>query len=211
MTNGNGGGNIQLVGRNVDILNGSTVLANSFGFIDGQGVEIEASEDVLIAGVLLAPDGQTPIFPSSVLSEVGLDQDSSAGPITIQAERLEISDGAQVSTSTFGFGRGGDITLDVGQLKIIGGTEALGASGLYLDVADEFTEGDGGQLQVEANQIFLSEGGLISASTFGPGNSGQIDIKSNQLDIVSGAPGVGASAILAQSEDEGISLSLIHI
>ena len=206
VTSGNGGGNIQLIGRNVDILEGSTVLANSFGFIDGQGVEIKASEDVLITGVLLAPDGQTPIFPSSVFSEVGIDQDSSAGPITIEAQNLEISDGAQVSTSTLGFGNGGDITLNIKTLDIIGGTEELGASGLYLDVLDEFTEGNGGQLKIKkANQIFLSEGGLISASTFGPGNSGLIDIESEQLSIISGGAGLGASAILAQSESTGTS------
>lgn len=214
ITNGNGGGEIQLQGRYVDIFDGSTLLANSFGTQAGRGVILDASEGSLISGVWVDPQTQEILFPSSILAEVGLDQLSNGGSITIRTPELEINDGAQLSTSTLGFGRGGDINIQAPNnsqapnVTISGGTDTFGSSGLYLDVADEFANGNGGNLNLKVNRLKIINGGTISASTFGSGRSGLINIQGKQLSIEGGAPGLGASSILAQVEDTGSALGV---
>lgn len=203
ITNGNGGGEIQLQGRFVDIFDGSTLLATSFGTQAGRGVILDASEGSVISGVWVDPQSQELLFPSSIFAEVGLDQDSNGGSITIRTPDLEISDGAQISTSTLGFGNGGDIDLNAQNVLISGGTDTFGPSGLYLDVADELTEGNGGNLDLQVDQLILSDGATISASTFGFGNAGLVRINAQDFSLIGGAPGLGASSILAQVEGEG--------
>lgn len=203
ITNGNGGGSIDLSGRFVEILGGSTLLATSFGTRSGQGINIFATEENIISGFLSNPLSQNPIFPSSVFSEVGIGQDSPGGPINIAGGLVEISEGAQISTSTFGFGNGNNISVNADKLIVSGGTDQFGPSGIYLDVFDEFTEGDGGDLRIRAQDLVVTQGGLISASTFGPGNSGLINIQANRVEVSGGAPGLGASAIFSQAENLG--------
>ena len=203
ITNGNGGGQIDLRGRFVDILGGSTLLATSFGTQAGRGVRISATEESLISGVLFDQNTGMPTFPSSILSEVGFDQESQGGPINIRSPFIEISEGAQLSTSTFGFGDGGDISLIADEIVVTGGTDTFGPSGIYLDVIDELTEGNGGNLRIRTQDLLISRGGLISASTFGPGNSGVMNIQAERVEVVGGAPFLGASAILSQGENFG--------
>ncbi|NES24617.1 MAG: S-layer family protein [Symploca sp. SIO3E6] len=65
-------------------------------------------------------------------------------------------------------------------------------------------DGAAGNLRIEANQLLIQDGGLVSASTFGSGNGGRIAINASEVSI-SGASSDNQikSGIYAQSFDAG--------
>lgn len=211
-SSGPGGGEIELVGQFVDLFEGSTLLANTAGNQAGRGIQLTATEGSLIQGAAFDPSGEIAVFPTSLFSEVALDAEGAGGDIAIATPVLEVSDGAQVSTSTFGFGNGGDLTIRADEVVLSGGTVDLGPSGFYLDVADFFAEGNGGNLDLLAGQLTITNGANIAANTFGLGNGGRLQLRADQIDLLGGAAGLGSSRIVAQVEGglgKGAQLELV--
>jgi large exoprotein involved in heme utilization and adhesion len=74
-----------------------------------------------------------------------------------------------LSTSTFGQGNAGDITIDInGKVEL---------NGSYIDSFVETDAiGNGGNIKITAGSLSLSNGSTIDSSTSGQGNAGQIEI-----------------------------------
>ncbi len=200
VTTGPGGGEIEVVGQFVDLLEGSTLLANTTGDQTGRGITLTAAAGSLIQGAAYDPSGAIAVFPTSLFAEVDLDALGNGGTIAITTPVLEVSDGAQISTSTFGFGNGGDLMIRADEVLLSGGTVELGPSGFYLDVADFFAEGNGGNLDLLAEQLTIANGANIAANIFGLGDGGRLRLQANQIDLLGGAAGLGPSRIVAQVE-----------
>ncbi|GAB4189422.1 MAG: hypothetical protein Fur006_30730 [Coleofasciculaceae cyanobacterium] len=150
-----------------------------------------------------------------------------AGNLELNAERVTLTDGAAIATTTYGSGNAGDLTLSVRQLSIRNGSAisatALGqgdggtltiknsdfievvgtspdgsfSSGIY---ADSVSTGNGGAIQINTRRLQL-DNGIINASTIGSGNGGNITIRAEESVEVIGS---GFNALQQQIIDPAL-------
>ncbi|MEM9089700.1 MAG: S-layer family protein [Cyanobacteria bacterium P01_F01_bin.53] len=213
VTSGDRGGDIQLFGQVLEVLEGSALLANTLGEGRPQNgmptgdlsIVLTATEEIFLSGARFenSPNEDVALFPTSLFAEVGFDATGQGGDIALRAPIVAIEAGAQVSTSVFGKGAGGDISVEGETVSLFGGTRDFSSSGLYSAVADFEATGPGGDITVRANQLTIAGGATIDGSTFGPGNAGQINLRAEAVDIVGGAAGLGPSGVASQTEGDG--------
>ena len=173
-TSGDKGGDVQIQGRQITLTEGSQVSLNSVG--DGKvgDLTVKASELVRI-------DGTATIgfqFPSGFFGNViGT---GNGGTISIETERLIVENGGNVSVSTFGPGKGGNLTVKASE-----SVEALGAAadGQFSSalLAEVGSTGDGGNITVETKRLIVKDGGQIKALNTGEGNAGNLIVKASEL------------------------------
>ncbi|MBD1899434.1 filamentous hemagglutinin N-terminal domain-containing protein [Trichocoleus sp. DQ-A3] len=211
------GGDIEIAARSLWVLNNAQLSASTFGEGDAGNITTSADTVGLSSGGRLltttfsggqagdirvnTPDLQLSGASSGLFAQTTTAAD--AGNVTVQPlgdgqrVRVTLQDGAQISASTEGSGRGGtltitapdSITLTGNGSVITAGTGSSGAGGNLnlrtgtLNIQDraEVTvsssgTGIAGNLEVDAERIFLNNGGRIRADTTGGG--GNINLRS---------------------------------
>ena len=194
------GGNITIETPRLTLTQGGSVSTTSFQSQGNAGNINIRAEDVQLDGFVTVPKEffseqfQIPDVGLSIHSELSSEVSSSdadvrGGTITIDTERLRLSNGAQVSASAFGGrGQGGNLLVratDLIDITGVGGKRINGSfapSGLFADLQTGGI-GAGGSISVETRRLNMSNGGKISASTFNQGNAGDITIRADQIDL----------------------------
>ncbi|MBL8249825.1 MAG: hypothetical protein JNK95_15860, partial [Candidatus Competibacter sp.] len=174
------------VGR-LDLSGGSQISSGTFGLGDGGNLTLAARDTVSISG-----SDSTGLYPSGLFANVQPGAAGAAGSITLDVNRLELRDGGLISSTTWGAGRGGNITLTAHDTVIISGSDPADRypSGLYTQVQPGAT-GDAGSITLDVGRIELSEGGLISSATLGAGNGGNITLVVRDTLTISGISPTG--------------------
>lgn len=189
---GDGGGGLQLLGRQINFTEGSAVLSNTLDATDGGTVQIEATEAITAVGSSVDTFTQEALFPSGVFAEVAFDAAGAGGEIVITAPRLSLQDGGQLSTTTFGEGNAGPISIVADDIEITGQSpDEFFFSGIFA-FTDLFALGDGGDVTLKTQTLLLDEGAEISTTTFGDGNAGSLGIQAQDI-VLSGNSGLFAS------------------
>ena len=178
-TSSSSAGAIQLQGQNISIKDGSVILSNTLGTASGGNVNIKATELLQVKGI----SAQSPIF-SSILADVTSGAMGEGGNILIETDSLQVTDGGQISSGTFGIGNAGTLTVNAKNIQISGGSP-FGPSGLFTPVASGAT-GNGGNLTIETGSLEITDAGQISSGTFGFGNGGNLTIKANSISVSGG-------------------------
>ncbi|MFL9819239.1 MULTISPECIES: two-partner secretion domain-containing protein [Nostocales] len=168
---GFGSSTIQMHGRNISIVEGSTVTTQNQGSFSSDRIAIHATE-------LFSLEGTNP-----------------------QGKR------SQVTSSTIGMGKGGDITISTGQLLLRDGAQIL---------AQNSSSGQGGNIVVRAAE-FISANGLnpvnplestsILTGTLGSGKAGNVALSTQKLIVANGAAIGSLTGTTADSGDVQINAS----
>jgi filamentous hemagglutinin family protein len=229
------GGNIGINAGSVEVLNGSNILSSAFGSGNGGKIEVIA-DSVLISGVHPEPfldiTGHKSLSPSGIASQAGL-MGGSAGDVQITAGTLNVLDGARISTETYGSGNGGNIEVTANNVLVSGAnavlrefligqgidvTEAgiLARSGILAgtnsSLLGDGATGNAGNVSIQAQNLQLSDQGLISTRTTGPGTGGNIELISDQVTLSGGALISAESSISAKAGKAGdISINVYDI
>ena len=194
------GGNLLIETNYMLVADGAQINSNTFGEGDAGNLRVLASEIEVIGESF---DGG---FASGLFSQADIGDTGNGGNLEINADRLLVADGAQVSTTTFGFGDGGNLEILAAEVELIGAAGGF-ASGLFVSTE---ASGTGGNLDLMADYLLVADGARIVSNTFGSGNGGNLNITVSEIELIGGAPGVGASGLLANVEfteietDEGI-------
>ena len=176
------GGNITLVADSLTIV-GSTVKTSTFGSGPAGNIEVMARD--------LRITGSSSFQATGILAESG-SKDSGrplgrGGDVNVVAEQLTLNDGGQISATTFGPGRGGNVSVR-GQVIAISGASVFEnvefQSGIFASSelsGNEGVGGDGGSVMIQTQGLVLSNGGQISTSTHGSGNGGDATITADTI------------------------------
>ncbi|MEA5566015.1 filamentous hemagglutinin N-terminal domain-containing protein [Anabaena sp. UHCC 0399] len=194
-TSGVGGGNIQMQGRRVALQDGSLILSLTRGDESGGTLSIRASESIEASGT--APNGEASNFFTET---IGLGK---AGDVEFNTKKLIFQNGAQVSSSTFSQGRGGNIIVNASELFEATGITATGnfVSGLF-SIAQSST-GDGGTVKVTTKRLVLRDGAQVSATTFSLGRGGNVLVNASESVEAIGIAPITSSGLFAGSESAG--------
>ncbi|WAK00538.1 two-partner secretion domain-containing protein [Methylobacter sp. YRD-M1] len=182
---GKGGDIAMTVQGNMAVKGGSTISASTFG--RGAAGDIYVKANNLLLDGLTTSNRQTSYFPTEIVSDTNLvgkpgEKVGSAGNITLEiANRLKLIQGGQISSTTFGKGNAGKITVKAGQLLIDGQGDLKNNSGEPLQTgifnqAHKGSSGAGGNLAVTVRDDMTMKGGIISAATAGSGESDNLAV-----------------------------------
>ena len=93
---------------------------------------------------------------------------------------VEVSNGAQVTTSSQGVIRGGNIRIDSPSL-VIDGFDGENPTRIAAETSSGEALGKGGDIFVNANSIQMRRGSEISVSTFGAADAGLLELRTSTL------------------------------
>jgi filamentous hemagglutinin family protein len=122
-------------------------------------------------------------LPSLIASYVDSGAQGNGGDInlTIENGSLLMSNGAQISASTFGTGDAGNIKIDVRNAVNLFGFTTLGTdSGSFNQISSlvgRNATGKGGNIDLKAASLSMSDFSVLSSATSGRGNAGNVSLQ----------------------------------
>ncbi|MDJ0593061.1 MAG: filamentous hemagglutinin N-terminal domain-containing protein [Pleurocapsa sp. MO_226.B13] len=177
------------------------------GNVRGIDININASEITLQNSLLT---GGFPAIGSQVY-EYGT---GDGGNITITTEKLSLNDGAQITTSTFGPGNGGDLIVNASESIELNGSipddEGDQPSALSAGVGIPFfpipSAGNGGDITINTPRLVVTDGALIETTAQNNGNGGNLTLDVSDSILLAGTSpaaelgGEGRSGIFVNAE-----------
>ena len=196
------GGNVEINTGFLDVTNGALISASTLGEGDAGSVIINASDAITLDG----EDNQG--FNSGVLSSVNSGAIGDGGSVEINTSSLDVTNGAQIASNTFGEGDAGNIIINASDAINLDGEDSQGfGSGVFSSVASGAI-GNGGSVEIITSSLNATNGGGISTTTFGEGDAGKIFISASDnitLDGIDKA-GIGSglfSTVNSQAMGDG--------
>ncbi|PSB32986.1 beta strand repeat-containing protein [Chlorogloea sp. CCALA 695] len=173
------GGNLTINTGRLLVQGGAEVSATTSGAGKGGNLQISASESVEVVGE--SPNRQV---GSGLLaqSEGSGGDGGDAGNLTIDTGRLLVRDGSQISASTGGEGKGGNLQIVADSVEMVGeSAKSEFVSGLS---AQSEGRGDAGNVTIETGRLLLQDGAQVSAITGGEGKGGNLQIVADSVEMV---------------------------
>jgi large exoprotein involved in heme utilization and adhesion len=200
------GGNLTIETEKLRVVDAGLISVATFGAADAGDLRIIAS-DIEIIGE--SPDSTS---ASSVSASAERGSSGNGGNLIIQTERLRIVDSALVTVSTFGSGKGGDLTVIASDVELVGASANGEFASLMTASVERGATGNGGNLTVETERLRLADGSQIASSTFAAGNGGNVTIRAKSIelsDITPDGQAAGGFATSAQPSATGRAGNLI--
>jgi large exoprotein involved in heme utilization and adhesion len=172
-------GNLTISANQLQVQGGGKILTSTTGQGDGGTLTIDAPNSVIVSGT----NGASPSLLSTS-AEAGSSGD--AGGLFITTGQLTVENGGLISTSTFGEGDGGTLTINAADFATISGSND-GISSALLASAEAGSSGNAGELSITTDQLTVSDGAIVSTQTSGSGNAGALFITTDQLTVQNGA------------------------
>ncbi len=123
----------------------------------------------------------------------------SGGNVNIKTKDLLVQDGAQIQAATRGFAGAGKVEVTADAIQLIGTN--VTPSALVTS-----TQGDApaGNLTVNTKNLFIEDGGRISASTSGIGAGGELNINATEIKLIgTSATGEFTSGLFTETQGLG--------
>jgi large exoprotein involved in heme utilization and adhesion len=154
------GGNIEIDTGTLSIANGAQLDSSTFssGKDSAGNVRVIAREEILVDGFL------------SQISSANFG-DGNGGNIEINTGRLSLKNGASLTSSTYGNGDAGDVSVMA--------LEDISFDGSLSGIQSENTplaEGGGGSIELQTGSLSLTNGALLTSSTYGKGDAGDVSV-----------------------------------
>ncbi|WP_414518647.1 filamentous hemagglutinin N-terminal domain-containing protein [Nostoc sp. PCC 9305] len=134
--------------------------------------------------------------------------DGKGGTIRIDTGALSMLNGAQLQASTFGRGDAGDIIINARDSFLASGFgqfEGIIRPTAVFSVVASDSRGNGGNIRINTDSVFVEDGARFSVSTFGQGRAGNISINAGDAVVVDGVSKVGFSSLLSTATEDDAS------
>ncbi len=168
-------GDLTINTRDLLVRDGARISAETFGAGKGGNLTITA-ESVQVIGTsanLHKPS------PSVLSTSSDSDATGDAGNLTINTRDLLVRDGAQIKTTTFGAGEGGDLAVTAESVQLTGVSfNGRINSGLFANTQGA---GNAGNLSITTQELLISKGGFASVEGRGGGAAGSLNITANSV------------------------------
>ncbi|GAP94808.1 two-partner secretion domain-containing protein [Leptolyngbya sp. NIES-2104] len=164
-----GGGSIAITARNFTGTGASTLvgagIAAGLGTVEAQAgnIDINATEAINLDEMIIA-------------NQVVAGGTGNAGNINIITGTLSLTNGTQVSASTFGRGNAGNVTITASDAVSFDGEDSNGFSGGAFSSVQSGGIGQGGNVTITTGTLSFTNGAAVVTNTSGQGNAGNITI-----------------------------------
>lgn len=194
-------GSVQLQGRNILLSDGSLIWSQNRGLAAAGEISVSATEQLLITGTTPSVEATSGIISETLAP-------GNAGNLNITAPQLTVQAGATLLSRSFGSGDTGHLRITTEQTVISG--YAPTAPNVFSAAATvTFLSGSGNDVVVSAQNLSITEGGYLGASTFGSGQGGNVQITSNTIEVIGATPASIGSNIGANTAGLGNSGNVV--
>ena len=196
------GGNLYVRAAALKVTGGSQLVASSFGTGNAGNVILNIRDLALFTGVVATPNGAT---SSSAFSRVNQNAQGNGGNVRIAAGSLHLLDGAQISTSTQGQGNAGNVIIHAReQVLLRGRNRSLNhVNTAIFSQVSAGANGNGGDINISAPLLQVSNGAQLRAETAATGNAGSITISVRDRVQLSGSNREGLATAAFSSVERG--------
>ena len=191
-------GNIAIATNNLTLNDGGFINASTVGQGNAGNVDITATENISFDGENSLGD-----IRSGAGSEVIIGAEGDGGAVTISTTNLTLTNGGVLGSSTNGKGNAGSIEIFATGDITFDGESSQGIGSGTINKVDPDGVGDAGGITISANNLTLTNGGLVSAKTLGEGNAGNINITTTKDMNFSGESPQGFSSRVESLVDFG--------
>ena len=188
---GAGGGEIDLVGRQIVLSDGSGALIQNQGLKPGGSISVKASESVQLQSFSILAN-------ETVKGGLG-------GDVVISTPQLTLLDGSSIAARAFGAGSSGNITVNASDSIQLAGFAAASPAFRSAIVAITYGAGRGGDVTISTGRLTLLKGAYVAGVTFGSGASGDVKVNaSDAIEVIGSQPGfLTPSAVNSTSYNAG--------
>jgi filamentous hemagglutinin family protein len=172
---GDGGASIQINGRSIRFTDGSVALVQNQGMQKTGNLKVNASEILEIKGT--APDNIT----RSTIGNETLAGDM--GNIHITAKRLSLIDGGVIANRTFSQSNGSHVYINATESLEVSGVSPVNPAAFSGIGSITIGSGDSGNVFISTPNLFISNGGIITATSLSSGNGGSININATDIEL----------------------------
>ena len=204
-TAGGPAGRVSVTADSATISNVAQISALTTGSGNGGTVQVAIAGELKIVG-----PPQDNIFITGISSVADPGSTGKGGSIFVSTGRLSISGfSAEISSSTLGSGRAGDVTVQVaGPLSITGPVGQFPTGIVAATLQPSFADsprvtGDAGNVSVSAQSISLTGGGSIATLTSGVGAGGSVGVSTPGNLLLDSGGQIAASATDPNSASAG--------
>ncbi|MDM8559403.1 filamentous hemagglutinin N-terminal domain-containing protein [Candidatus Parabeggiatoa sp. HSG14] len=199
-------GHVQLQANEISATNDSYMISITSGQGDGGQIELTAAQINLTTGSKITTStyrngrAGTVILKADKIQFTGINKEGTgsyvsvsakktstndAGNILLEAQDILLAEGAYLTSNSVGAGQAGNIQIKASGKITITGVDEKGWNSIISSNSNPEKEdiigGKGGNINLEAGQLLLTEGGAIGASSiaskgFNSGDSGHITI-----------------------------------
>jgi filamentous hemagglutinin family protein len=167
------GGNVELSAGSLSVTNGANLNASTYGKGDAGNVKLTVIGTATFDGV--TPDGR---FGSGAFSIVNQSATGQGGTVELSAGSLSVTNGAALTASTFGQGDAGNVKIAVIGTATFDGVTPDGRFGSGASsTVNESATGQGGNVELSAGDLSVTNGAMLTASSFGQGGAGNIVLR----------------------------------
>ena len=185
-------GNIDIQAGNLIIRDGGQITSSTLGQGDSGNIVITANNSIsLDASSYIANNVED-------INAIG-----NAGNISITTGSLSATNSGVISSSTFGKGNAGNITIQATD-KVTFDSFNANYSGALSSVGTDAV-GNGGNIDIQAENLIIRDSAFITSSTLGQGDSGNISITTDSLSATN--TGIISSATFSEGNAGNISIT----
>ncbi|MBD2365288.1 filamentous hemagglutinin N-terminal domain-containing protein [Anabaena minutissima FACHB-250] len=186
-----GGGNVSITTQILSAKNGSQISAGTVGQGNAGNIIINASDTANFDGVNntfkdLLDGSSIEYIRSGIFTLVSLDAVGKGGDLTINTGNLTVTNGATLSSATLGQGEAGNIDIHARNSIWVDGLLNNDYLSTIESSVDSRAVGNGGTIKLTAKNLAVTNRALINASTAGLGNAGNIEIIADKFEAASG-------------------------
>ncbi|WP_148662775.1 filamentous hemagglutinin N-terminal domain-containing protein [Scytonema hofmannii] len=189
------GGNIKISAESLSVTNGAQLQANTQGKGDAGSVIIDARSSVSF-------ESRSRNGRFTALSGIGETGVGKAGDIRITTDQLFLTNGAYLSAGTSGKGDGGNVIINARKVSFDSGSSVR-------NNVEPTGDGKGGNIKITTDELSLTNGAFLSATSAGKGNGGSVIIDARAasfdgIDVFSvvAETGVGKAGDIRITTDE---------
>jgi filamentous hemagglutinin family protein len=186
-------GSLTINTRQLNVRDGATVRSATGGAGNAGNLTINAAESIAVFGE--GTGGRN----SNISAQASNGSTGNAGTLSINTQQLILHDGAQIDSSTFGDGKGGNLFITATDSVEIVGTSSNGTVASNL-ASNAVGNGDAGDIaQINTRRLTVRDGAQVGIGTFGAGNGGTLEVNATDSIVVSGRGAVAESGLFSQT------------
>ncbi len=175
---GNSGG-VTIRAGTLTMAEGAEVITNTGGQGNAGDVTLQVRDRIAFDGV----DANG--FESGVFSAVRPGATGNGGTVVITTGSLSLTNGGKIQTNIRDRGNAGNVTVQAKGDVVIDGVGSIDPSEIATTVGTGGI-GHGGDIRITAHSLFVTNGGLVNAATFGQGNGGNITVQAADRVVLDG-------------------------
>ncbi|MBE9139131.1 filamentous hemagglutinin N-terminal domain-containing protein [Nodosilinea sp. LEGE 07088] len=175
-----------IITRQLIIDGGARVAASTSGVGDGGNLNIQNAELIQVSGVDPVSGERSFLgAKTELVSESSGIESGDAGLATISTRQLLVEAGGEVSVGTSGTGDGGSLEiLNADTVTVRGAPQ--GIRSFLGSQSGGSAEGTAGSTTINARQLIVEDGGLVSAQALDRGAAGSLTVNGEQIQFTEG-------------------------